>query len=300
MEICISNKIMDNNVFHCEFCNTEFSLKRTLATHLKNSKRCISKRPKLNISCIWCKCDFITKDELEKHYKKCNVNKELEHVKLLEESKRKDIIIKEREQNILKKDKEIERILKEKEQDVERLNNIIKDLTGKIKGDTTNNTINNKVTYNITLNCAKPLLLSKERIIKLMDRTCVPYYVKNGQEGLADWFLNEVCRNDNNDIAIECTDKNRKKFRYEDDNDTPKEITAFGLTELLKECIPSFKKTTYYQQARHEANDNNIMKDDTRNAMDYIVDFEKPGTRFINYLVDKTHVESVNCLLTKK
>lgn len=283
------NKIMDNSVFSCEFCDSSFTLKRNLVQHLKTSKKCISKRPKIDISCIWCKGDFITKDDLDKHYKKCNVNKEIEHIKLIEENKS---LIKENKSLT----KEIDNIKTDKEKEIERLNSIIKDLTSKIKGDTT---INNPVTYNITLNCAKPLLLSKERIIKLMNSTCVPRYIRNGQEGLADWFLNDVCRNDNSDIAIECTDKKRKKFRYEDENDIPKEISAIGLTDLLRDCIPTFKNTTYYHQAKQEAQD---MLDEHKydGALKGITDFEKPGTKFINYLIDKTHVESSNCLITKK
>jgi hypothetical protein len=218
---------------------------------------------------------------LDKHYKKCDVDKNMIYIKSIEQSKNKDILL-------LEKDKEIE-----------RLNNIIKDLTGKIKGDVNVTNNNNTVTYNITLNCAKPLLLSKERIIKLMDRTCEPSYIKRGQEGLADWFLNDVCRNDNNDIAIECTDKNRKRFRYEDENDMPKEITGFSLTELLKECIPSFQKTTYYNQAVEEAGEEYKNYSST-NIYESINDFKKVGNKFINYLVDKTYINSVNCLLTKR
>jgi hypothetical protein len=30
-----------------------------------------------------------------------------------------------------------------------------------------------------------------------------------------------------------------------------------------------------------------------------ISDFERPGNKFINYLVDKTHNDSINCLLTR-
>jgi hypothetical protein len=288
MELHNNNKTMNNDVFVCEFCDTKFGLKRTLSAHLKSSKRCISKRPKIDISCIWCKGDFISKDDLEKHYKKCNINKEIEYVKVVEELKHRDIIIKERGHTILEKDKEIE-----------RLNSIIKDLTCKIKGDTTNNTINNPVTYNITLNCAKPLLLSKSRIIKIMNETCVPRYIRNGQEGLAEWFLNDVCRNDNSDIAIECTDKQRKKFRYEDENDTPKEISGVNLVDLLRDCIYPFKKTTYYHQAKQEAQDN-LQNDNYDGTLNKIKEFEKPGTKFINYLIDKTHISSSNCLLTKK
>ena len=280
---------MDNSVFSCDFCSSTFTLKRNLVQHIKTSKKCISNRPKIDIKCIWCKGTFITGELLEKHHKKCDVNKEIEYVKVIEELKHRDIIIKERGHTISDKDKEIE-----------RLNSIIKDLTCKIKGDTTtNNTINNPVTYNITLNCAKPLLLSKSRIIKIMNETCVPRYIRNGQEGLAEWFLNDVCRNDNSDIAIECTDKQRKKFRYEDENDTPKEISGVNLVDLLRDCIHPFKKTTYYHQAKQEAQDN-LQNDNYDGTLNKIEEFEKPGTKFINYLIDKTHISSSNCLLTKK
>jgi len=273
-------KMNESDDFVCEFCKSKFALKRTLANHIKTSKKCIASRPKINISCIWCKENFITRDELDKHHKKCEADKNILYIQLLEEVKNNNNIIKE-------KDKEIE-----------RLNIIIKDLTNKIGVNTTTNNINNPVTYNITLNCAKPLLLSKERIIRLMDRTCEPYYIKRGQEGLADWFLNEVCRNDNSDICIECTDKTRKKFRYEDEHDVPKEITGFSLTQLLRSCIPSFKNTIYYKQTKEECGED-ITRYDTLIIYNAILDFEKPGNKFINYLVDKTHNDSVNCLLTR-
>jgi hypothetical protein len=282
------SKTMDNSDLTCNFCNSSFTLKRNLVQHLKTSKRCISKRPRVDIRCIWCKGTFVTGELLEKHYKKCDINKEIEHVKVLEELKHKNMIIKENEN-----------VKKEKGKEIERLNDIIKDLTGKIKGDTTNNTINNPITYNITLNCAKPLLLSKDRIIKLMNNTCIPRYIRNGQEGLADWFLNDVCRNDNSDIAIECTDKQRKKFRYEDENDIPKEISGIDLVDLLKDCIQPFKKSTYYHQAKQEGQDNKENYD-YNGTLKRIEEFEKPGTKFLNYLIDKTHINSSNCLLTKK
>jgi len=297
------SKTMDNSVFSCNFCNSSFTLKRNLVQHLKTSKRCISKRPRVDIRCIWCKGTFVTGDLLEKHYKKCDINKEIEHVKVLEENKslikENENIKKEKDKDIVKLEKDIELLRTEKDKEIERLNDIIKDLTGKIKGDTTNNTINNPITYNITLNCAKPLLLSKDRIIKLMNNTCVPRYIRNGQEGLADWFLNDVCRNDNSDIAIECTDKQRKKFRYEDENDIPKEISGIDLVDLLKDCIQPFKKSTYYHQAKQEGQDNKENYD-YNGTLKRIEEFEKPGTKFLNYLIDKTHINSSNCLLTKK
>jgi hypothetical protein len=63
--------------FSCEFCNSKFALKRTLVTHIKTSKTCIASRPKIKINCIWCKSIFNTKDDLEKHHKKCEVDKNI-------------------------------------------------------------------------------------------------------------------------------------------------------------------------------------------------------------------------------
>ncbi len=272
--------------FSCKFCSSKFALKRTLAKHLQTSKRCISKRPKIKINCIWCKSIFNSKDDLEKHHKKCEVDKNILYIQVLEEAKNKD--------------KQIENIIRDKEKEIERLNNIIKDLTNKVNTSTTTTNNINTVTYNnFNLNCAKPLLLSKERIIRVMDMTCEPNYIKRGQEGLADWFLNEVCRNENNDISIECTDKTRRRFRYEDENEKPKLIAGTQLTELLRSCMPTFKKTLYYRQTIDECSED-ITRYDTIETLNSISDFEKPGNKFINYLVDKTYNDSINCLLTKR
>lgn len=274
------NDLQNFAIICCEFCNATFRDKYTLHRHINTSKKCLKNRPKIYINCIWCNEKFISKNDLEKHDKECKADKNMIYIQLLEELKNKD--------------KQIENIIREKDKQIE---NIIKELTNKVNTSTTNN-INNPVTYNITLNCAKPLLLSKERIIRVMDRTCVPNYIKRGQEGLADWFLNEVCRNDDNDICIECTDKTRKKFRYEDENDVLKEITGFSLIELLKGCIPTFKNTLYYKQTIEECGED-IRRYDIVSLYNSILDFEKPGNKFINYLVDKTYTNSVNCLLTR-
>ncbi len=291
MENIESNKYVKTCDFSCSFCNATFSLKKTLDVHLKTSKKCIASRPKIDISCIWCNSKFLTNDMLEKHYKKCEADKNTIYIKLLEESKYKDKEIK-----LIREEKEKLKLDKDKE--IERLNNLVKELSSKIKSNVTNNT-NNTVTYNITLNCAKPLLLSQERIIELMDKTCEPYYIKRGQKGLADWFLNDVCRNENSEIAIECTDKVRKRFRYEDENDLKREISGDSLIDLLEGCIPSFINSAYFNKAVDDAGVA-YTEDGSTVIYDAIEDFKKPKSVFVNYLVDKTHIKSVNCILPKK
>lgn len=277
------NELQDFATICCEFCKATFRDKYTLHRHLNTSKKCLKNRPKIYINCIWCNEKFVSKNDLEKHDKECKADKNMIYIQLLEELKNKD--------------KQIENIIREKDKQIE---NIIKDLTNKVNTSTTTTNNINTVTYNnFNLNCAKPLLLSKERIIRVMDMTCEPNYIKRGQEGLADWFLNEVCRNENNDISIECTDKTRRRFRYEDENEKPKLIAGTQLTELLRSCMPTFKKTLYYRQTIDECSED-ITRYDTIETLNSISDFERPGNKFINYLVDKTHNDSVNCLLTKR
>jgi hypothetical protein len=113
--------------FSCEFCNSCFTLKRNLVQHLKTSKKCIQNRKDIiDISCIWCKLSFLTKEDLDKHYNKCSINKEAEHIYLIKTN---------------------ELLLKEKDATIERLNNIIKDLIDKIKIGSDNKTIKSTTPY---------------------------------------------------------------------------------------------------------------------------------------------------------
>ena len=68
----MENNVFKDNVYSCDFCNSTFALKRTLYVHLKSSKRCIEKRPKIDLSCIWCSMKFSIKEELDKKLKIVN------------------------------------------------------------------------------------------------------------------------------------------------------------------------------------------------------------------------------------
>jgi hypothetical protein len=106
----------------------------------------------------------------------------------------------------------------------------------------------------IQLHCETPLDLRKERIVNLLINTCNSYYVFRGQEGLSDWFLNYACRNDNNDITIECTSIEGPIFSYKDKNGVIINVSGSELTELLTECIQEFKKSDTYKGILEEVN----------------------------------------------
>lgn len=280
----------DKNEFLCRYCNSNFALKRTLQHHIKTSKKCIEKRPKVEIKCLWCNGHFQSRELLEKHDKYCQADK--------------DVLYNEVINNLKIKDKDIlnlNNILKNKDKEIENLNTIIKDLTSKLNNNVINNTTtnNNPVTYNITLNCGKPLNLDKNELFKLIKDNCGPGYITRGQLGLVDWFTDHVCRNENYELTLECTDKKRKIFRYIDKDDCPRQINGEQIMFDIREIIPEFMESDYYKQALLEAEE-----EYKNNKTDYInkriKDFRNPGKVFIDNLVEKTHIQSPYCLITKK
>lgn len=213
--------MIKNDSLNCEFCQSTFNTQSNLLRHLKTSKKCLESRPKVEIKCIWCEEVFISKDRLDKHSSKCGIDKENAFVSILE------------------KNKALEDRLEEKDKQLEEKNKHIKELEDKLfklanKTSTTNNN-----TYNITLNCDKPLLLEKERVTELMWRYLTVEDMKLGGGGYCRWFLKHVAINNKGNIAIECTDKNRKIFKYIDEGD--KLVTKEGeeIAELIRSCYSS-------------------------------------------------------------
>jgi hypothetical protein len=234
------NKLNKTECFNCEFCGSNFSHNYNLTKHLKTSKKCLESRPKIDITCIWCEEVFLSKDRLEKHTSKCGINKDIAYSSIKEKNK-------SLEQQLLEKDNHI----KELEEKIFKL---------ATKSSTTTN--NNNTTYNITLNCDKPLLLEKERVTELMWRYLTVEDMKLGGGGYCRWFLKHVAVNEKGNITIECTDKNRKIFKYIDDGD--KLVTKEGeeIAELIRSCYSSSgflnqsDQGIEYQKYIEEYNDN--------------------------------------------
>jgi len=207
------SKLCKSVLFSCEFCQAVFKRSDVLLRHLKTSKKCLETRPKIDIKCIWCEEVFLTKEKLEKHSSKCGIDKDIAYTSLKE------------------KTKSLEKQLEDKDSHIKDLEEKLFNLAN--KSSTTNN---NNNTYNITLNCDKPLLLSKERVSELMWRHLTVDDLKSGGGGYCRWFLKHVAVNEKGNITIECTDKKRKVFKYIDEGD--KLITKDGeeIAELIRVC----------------------------------------------------------------
>ncbi len=266
------SKLRKMECFNCEFCGAEFTRKDNLTKHLKTSKKCLEKRPKIDIKCVWCEEIFLTKDKLEKHSSKCGINKEIAYTSISEKYK-------SLEQQLIDKDTRI----KELEEQVFKLAN---------KTSTTNNT-----TYNITLNCDKPLLLSKERVTDLMWKYLTVHNMLAGGLGYGVWFLKYVAVNEKGNICIECTDKSRKIFKYIDEGD--KLVTKEGkeIAELIREC---YQKSGFLSKSRQGIEFTDFTSDcyNSQNAS-IINDFNNFQKAFIRHLVEQTHKSNLTTLITE-
>jgi hypothetical protein len=265
-----------NPIFTCEYCKAEFDLKRNLVRHVKTSKRCLDLRQTF-IECIWCKNTFANNNLLTKHI--CSVDKDSILTKVIRE---KDIEINALNERINFFKEELRLLKEEHSKEIKEYKDKLFDFLSKKNNKTS-------TTYNVSLVCDKPLRL--DGLLNIMIKDCSPNYIIRGEIGLADWFLDRVCRNENNKLCIECTDKTRKIFKYIDDDNKLRKITGREIIILLTNGFEEFKQS-YQWKSFLEIYSNHF---DIKEKM---FSFLSPSNDFVNYIVDKTHKESPCNLLT--
>jgi hypothetical protein len=79
------NLKIKNKMYSCEICGSSYTQKQHLNRHMKTSQKCLSlKDIKESIKCIWCNCNFSSKQTFENHENICSVDKEIAYATLLE------------------------------------------------------------------------------------------------------------------------------------------------------------------------------------------------------------------------
>lgn len=276
--------LSENSSFSCEFCDSTFTLKKNLVQHIKTNKKCISRRPKITITCIWCNQSFITKEEREKHYKKCTEDKEQIHIITLE--------------RMNDKDKQIIKLTEEKNKIIEDKDKQIKDLQDKLfklanKPTTTNNvnTLNN-----VKLVCGKPLDFSVKSLLAKMRKTLTMQHILLGRKGLVKWLLESGCTNPEGKVSIQTTDKNRISMRYVHVDGNPRQISGTSFKVTIGKVFRLYKKTKEYKEIKEQ-----IEKDCAREeSLSRIIDhdeFFNVENGFIRKIVSETYVgHPSNCI----
>ncbi len=255
--------MVENCIFACEFCMAKFNQKYLLTRHTKTSKKCLERRPKEPIFCFWCKEGFMSKMTLENH--NCSVDKITAYISLQEKMKLMEDMYKSQ---------------------IEEYKSQIKTLQDKINvSNTINNTNTNRNVYNVKLYCGKPLVLNKEKVENLMVNTLTTDLMSEGAYGLAKWFIKKVCVNENNEIAIECTDPSRMVFKYIDINDKITKITGEEILCLIKDCIPSLKQTDTFKKIYQKSMDEYGIS----NLSTLLLEVIRPDNKCIKYMCQFTN-----------
>jgi len=255
----------------CEFCKKKFSSKGVLNNHQKTAKYCLKLREievinTQDYSCEFCCSTFSRKHHLENHSKICKhkVYNELEH-KLEENKKLYEKDIEKYKENICK----LEDYILKLEEKNENLQNQIKELA-QIAIEKPNNTItnhnnqsnsNNRMIDNRTVNMV-PFNLTQEKVLDILKDKFEEKHLLRGQEGLADFCVENILITPEKKFLYKCTDASRNHFIFIDEEGTvQKDVNAQQLTNLINEPIKQ-RTREIYQEISNKYFDTNNYNDD--------------------------------------
>ena len=220
----------------CEFCSSQFANKYILNTHQKTAKKCLSlqqKNPELQFVCNHCTKLFTTKKILKEHENNC-LEKKIKTEK--EQIHTEYLILKTQIENKEKENQELKKQVKELQ---EKLANIAE--IGAKKDTKTTNTY--RVNNNNIVNNLVPYDLDKDKILTIVDEKFNENYLYARENGIANFAVNNLLKDNEGNLKLTCTDTARKIFVYKDTNGNfYKDPNANG---FLENYMPAVKKKSY-------------------------------------------------------
>ena len=231
----------------CEFCNSSFSSKSNLATHKKRTKKCLAIQNNLTtknlFECEKCNKTFTSKRNLNEHSDKCSYKMDILYREL---EKRYEILEQKTQLQLKEKDRKFLFIKKENED----LKNQLKELQEKLaniaeigakKNTKTTNTY--RVNNNNIVNNLVPYDLDKDKILTIVDEKFNENYLYARENGIANFAVNNLLKDNEGNLKLTCTDTARKIFVYKDTNGNfYKDPNANG---FLENYMPAVKKKSY-------------------------------------------------------
>jgi len=300
----------------CEYCKKKFSSRGVLNNHQKTAKYCLKLREEKeiisdNYSCEFCSNTFSRKHHLENHSKICKHKfyNELQ-IKLEENQKLHEKDVEKYKENITKLENYISKLEEQNqklyEKDVEKykenitnledyiskleeqnqnLQNQIKELAT-IAIEKPNKTINNnsnsnnKNIDNRTVNMV-PFNLTQEKVLDIMKDKFQEKHLLRGQEGLADFFVENILITHEKKFLYKCADPSRNHFIFVDEEGkVQKDINAKHLTHIINEPVKQRTREIYQECADRYFD--NIDYDDENNDGTDTTEADK-----LNYIGDK-------------
>lgn len=245
--------------------------------------------------CNFCSKNFSSNSSLNNHKNKANYCLKIQSE--LERNREKDmcIKIKELELNIIMYQKEIEiyksEILKKDELITKlSLEKSIVHNNNNSNNTTTTSSLSSNSSRNITItNC---LDLSDERIRLAVEKYSLDHYNRT-YEGLVDWCINNLLKDENDELGYLCNDRNRRIFIY-------KSMSGEMISDPNANKLKSILKPALFDKLKlHKKTNYNIMAEisddeDSSKAAVFINIHElnkNMGVEFEKELVRKTYIK---------
>lgn len=195
----------------CQYCGTEFGLKKYLTHHLKAAKYCLKQRIKQSgITCV-CDSKFVDEDAYFNHKSSCKVFNLTETVTKLEKRNKS---LTDQLDTVTSKVKEFMNTIKELESEIK----FLKSENDKFYGTVEKAALSSKKTTNNTqYNLAFPLDLTPENIREKTKSLNWKILIK-GQREIANFFIDHIATNEKGEIGLMCSNHEHKMFKYLGDN----------------------------------------------------------------------------------
>jgi len=208
----------------CEFCESSFTSKYILKTHLKNNKKCLKLRGENmdnDIKCKGCSIVLTHQSHLFIHQETCKEYIKYDYDQVIMNIKNELYESKKSEDILNSKNKELNKEMIVKDQTILMQEKLIKDLRESyeriakeaVNRPTTINHIRNNLSTVYTLDEMK-----EKELIELFRENFTENVFMSGQKGLAKLCTDKIINTKDSKKLICCTDITRKKFKYMDKN----------------------------------------------------------------------------------
>lgn len=281
--------------FQCEFCSKCFSSKSSLNTHKSKTKYCLEiQKNKGFISevkgkelCKYCSREFFKKDNKQTHETTCKHR--------ISTIQNQDITIMNLTSDLKLANEKIEfykKLLEEKDSLILKLSSE----KSVINNTSTSTNCNNQSTSSSSSTKQNIIMgsldLSVEKIKMAVENYTIDHYNRTS-EGLVDWCVNNLLKDENNNLRYICNDKNRRSFQFKSEagdivTDPNADKLKLAIKPILNDKLRTHKKLNYSKMAE-ESDDEDSEKSDV-----YIKIHEENktmGVEFEKELAKKTYTK---------
>lgn len=209
----------------CEFCRNTFKTKVSLYNHQNNAKYCIklqNREDTKKYTCVWCNKGFIHNAQFKKHKTTCTYISE-EDISILREeiASQREEIASQRDEIASQRDE-----IASQREEIESLK-VFKKLYDKKDDITKTANKRNTIVFPGSLD------LSQENIKHIVDEKLTIDHIRNGQRGLAKFFVEHLLTKEGKPLYI-CSDKSRNNYIYKGMNgEIVRDHNARNLTKAI-------------------------------------------------------------------